>query len=196
MVAITWSPSCQRSRPGVDEHAGQLVADGPVQQRGHHGGVHATGEAQQHVVAAHLLAHAGDLVLDDLGGGPQRLAAADLGDETLEQVGALLGMGHFRMELHAVPALVLVLHHRDRDAVGGAGDDEARRRLGDVVAMAHPHVQTVHAVVVAQLREQAALGDDIHFGVTELARVGGLGGAAQLRGQGLHAVADAEDRQA
>ena len=32
--------------------------------------------------------------------------------------------------------------------------------------------------------------------MAELARVGGFGRAAQLRGHGLHAVADAEDRQA
>ncbi|KAG1434458.1 hypothetical protein G6F56_014305 [Rhizopus delemar] len=32
--------------------------------------------------------------------------------------------------------------------------------------------------------------------MAELALVSGFGGTAQLRGQGLHAVADAEDRQA
>ncbi len=102
-------------------------------------------------------------------------------------------MRHFRVELHAVPALVLVVHHRDRNAVGGAGNDEARRRLGDMVAMTHPHIEPMAVVVVAQAVEQAALGDDVDFGVTELARVGRLGRAAELRGQSLHAVADAED---
>jgi hypothetical protein len=51
----------------VDEHAGELVADGPVQQRRHHGGVDAAGQAQQHLVVADLFAHRGDGVVDDVG---------------------------------------------------------------------------------------------------------------------------------
>ena len=50
--------------------------------------------------------------------------------------------------------------------------------------------------VVLQAVEQRILRDQLDLRVAELARVGGLGGAAQLRGQGLHAVADAQDRQA
>ena len=37
-------------------------------------------------------------------------------DEAPEQRLALLGVRHFRMELHAIPALGLVRHRRDRDA--------------------------------------------------------------------------------
>ena len=38
----------------VDEHADQLVADGLVQQRGHHRGIDAAGQAQQHLAVADL----------------------------------------------------------------------------------------------------------------------------------------------
>ena len=50
--------------------------------------------------------------------------------------------------------------------------------------------------VIAQAFEQRVVRDELHFGVAEFARVGGFGRAAQLRGHGLHAVADAEHRQA
>ena len=68
------------------------------------------------------------------------------------------------MELHAVPALVFAGEGSNRHARRGGGDREARRRLRDVVAMAHPHVQPRRiAVVVGQpaeqgiVREQGAL---------------------------------------
>ena len=181
---------------GVDEHAGQLLADGLVQQGRDHRGIDATGQAQDHLVRSDLLAHARDLVVDDVGRGPQRLAAADIDHEAAQQGLALQGVGDLGVELHAVPALVLVGHRRDRDAVGGGGDREARRHLGHVVAMAHPHVEAAGAGVVGQPGEQCVRRDDVHLRMAELALVGGFGGTAELRGEGLHAIADAEDRQA
>src|SRR6185437_9661188 len=62
--------------------------------------------------------------------------------------------------------------------------------------MTHPHVELVRTSVVAETVEQPALRHDVDFGMTELALIGRFGGTAQLRGQRLHAVADAEDRQA
>ena len=44
----------------IDEHAGELVADRAMQQRGDDGGIDAAGQAEQHLVAADLLAHARD----------------------------------------------------------------------------------------------------------------------------------------
>ncbi|MNE20302.1 hypothetical protein D3C80_1134140 [compost metagenome] len=76
---------------------------------------------------------------------------------------------------------------------------EAFRQVGDLVAVAHPHVQRQHAVVVHVVFdavEQTALADQIDAGVAELAQVGTLHLAAQLLGHGLHAVADAEQRHA
>ena len=40
--------------------------------------------AEQHAVLADLLAHARDRVLDDVAGVPERVAAADVAHETLE----------------------------------------------------------------------------------------------------------------
>src|SRR6185437_14138802 len=101
-----------------------------------------------------------------------------------------LRVRHLGMELHAVPAPGLVLHHRYRNAGGRAGNGETRRRLADVVAMTHPHVELVRTSVVAETVEQPALRHDVDFGMTELALIGRFGGTAQLRGQRLHAVAD------
>ena len=70
---------------GVDEHAGQLVADRLVQQRRDDRGIHAARQAEDHFVRTDLRAHARDLVLDDVGGGPQRAAAADVDDEAAQQ---------------------------------------------------------------------------------------------------------------
>ena len=74
---------------------------------------------------------------------------------------------------------------------------EAGRHLGDLVAVAHPHVEAEHAVVVHVVLDavqQARLADHVDAGVAELAQVGALHLAAHLLGHGLHAVADAEQR--
>ena len=187
----------QPQQAGVDEHAGQLRADRLVQQRGDDGRIHAARQAEDHFVAAHLLADARDLVVDDVGRGPQRGAAADVDDEAAQQREALLGVSDFGMELHAVPALGLKGERGHRHALGAGGDGELRRRGADVVAVAHPHVETRRrAGMVRQTFEQTVLRDDRDFGVAVFARVGGFGLAAQLLGHRLHAVADAQQRQA
>ena len=181
---------------GIDENAGQLLADRTMQQGGDDRGIDAAGEAQDDLVVADLLAHSGDLVVDDVGRRPQRAAAADLGDEAAQQGLALARMGDFGMELHAVPVLVLVGHRGDRNAIGARGDDESRRGGGDMIAMAHPDVQTRRlARMIIETMQQHIAGNHLDFGMTEFARIGGFGRTAELGGQGLHAVADAEDRQ-
>ena len=70
---------------GVDEHAGQLVADRLVQQRGDDRRIDAAGQPEDDFVVADLLAHARDLVVDDVLGRPQRAAAADVDDEAPQQ---------------------------------------------------------------------------------------------------------------
>src|SRR3546814_828876 len=77
---------------GVDEYAGQLVADRPVQQRGNDRRIDAAREAEDHFVRTDLLAHARNLVVDDVGRRPQRLAAADVDHEAAQH-----GLPGFRM---------------------------------------------------------------------------------------------------
>ena len=135
----------QAQQTGVDEHADQLVADGLVQQRRHHRGIHAAGQAQQHLVPAHLRAHARDAVVDDVAGRPGVGAAADVAHEALEDAHALLGVGHFGVELQAVEAASSSAMPAMR-RVGGAGDElEAGRQRSDPVAVAHPDVEDAAA---------------------------------------------------
>src|SRR5690606_35410830 len=112
---------------------------------------------------------------------------------------ALLGMGHFRVELHAVVAAGLVTDRGDR-AAGRAGDDvKAFRKLGDLVAVAHPDVEAEHTVVVHVVLdavEQLRLADQVDPRIAEFTHVRALHLAAQLLGHGLHAIADAEQRHA
>ena len=87
-------------------------------------------------------------------------------------------------------------------AIGQLGcwpDMEAGRNLGDLVTVAHPHVETEHAIVVHVVFdavEQPGLAHQIDAGIAELAHVRALHLAAELLGHGLHAVADAEQRHA
>jgi hypothetical protein len=71
-------------------------------------------------------------------------AAADVEHEALQDGLALHGVRHFGVELHGVEAARFVGHAGDRAAVGAGHQLEARRQLGDLVAVAHPHLQ--HAV--------------------------------------------------
>ena len=47
-------------QPGIDKHAGQLVADRLVNQRGGHARINTSTQAQYHLLAANLLANTGD----------------------------------------------------------------------------------------------------------------------------------------
>ena len=178
---------------GVDEHARELVADRLVHERGGDRRVDAAGETADHPLAADLRPDLGDRLLDDRGVRPRRPAAAHVVQERLEHLLAALGVHDLGMELHAVDGAVAVLERGDRGAGRRRRDAEAGGRGRDRVAVAHPHV-----LLVGQLAEQQG-------------RVSGADGApcapyspppvvahlaAQLLGDQLRAVADAEDRHA
>jgi len=189
----------QAQQAVVDEHAGQLVADGLVQQRGNHGGVNAARQAEQDVVGTDLCTDLGDGVFSNFRRGPQGFTLADVEDEARQDAAALLGVGHFRVELHAVVATLVVEHAGNRAARGAGQDVEVLRHPGDLVTVAHPHVEAEQAVgvdVVFDAVKQAALADHVDTGVTEFTQLGTFNLAAQLLGHGLHAVADTEDGHA
>src|SRR5690606_36340179 len=138
----------QAQQAVVDKYAGQLLADGLVQQRRDHRGIDAAGKAQQYVSAAHLGAHLLDQVFDDIRGGPEVFTAADFQQKARQDAPALLGMGHFRVELHAIVAAGLVTDRGDRAALRAGDDVETFRDLGDLVAVAPPDVAGAHAAAV------------------------------------------------
>ncbi len=108
-------------------------------------------------------------------------------------------MRHFGVELHAVEAAHLVGHAGNRAGVGAGHELEARRQLGDLVAVAHPdleHAVAFGGVKVGQVFEQGGVSTCTHFGVTKLTLATALHLTAKLLRHGLHAVANAQHRQA
>ncbi len=141
-----------------------------------------------------LLAHACDGVFDDVAGVPQRIAAADLAHEPLEDRPPRPGMGDFGMELHAVVAPCVVRHRGERRVGGGGNDGEPRRQRLDAIAVTHPHVEHagVRRAFIGDSVQQAGPCDAPHARVAELPVRRRGDAAAELRSHGVHAVADAE----
>src|SRR5262249_30304792 len=159
----------------------------------------ATGEAEQHLALADLRAHPLDRVLDDVAGAPQRIRAADLAHEALEEPRALCGVGDLGMELHAVEVASFVAHGGERYAGGRRADPEARRQCIDPIAVTHPHIEhrtAGRAAAVREIVEKSRGAGHGYFGVAEFTLAGGSDAPAKLLRHGLHAVADAEHRHA
>ncbi len=180
-------------QPGVDEDAGELVADGLVDQHGGDRRIHAARQAADHPALADLGADLSDLGLAEGVHVPFRLDAGD-GDEVAQQHGAARRVRDLGMELHAVEAARLVADHRIGRAVRRRQRLEARRDGGDLVAMAHPHRLVARRVAETGQQRRGLL--DMDVGAAELARMAGLDLAAELRAHRHLAVADAEHRHA
>ncbi len=71
----------------------------------------------------------------------KRVAIADAAHEALDDALALPGVGHFRVELQGVETPVFVGDARVGRGRGAGDQFEARRQLGNLVAMAHPDIQ-------------------------------------------------------
>ena len=183
----------------VDEYAGELLPDRAVQERGDHGGVDSAREPEQHLAATDLRAEACEGILDDVADAPERIGAADLAHEALEELSSLGGVRDLGMELYAIEAAALVAHGREGNGAGRRGRAESRWQRVDPVAVAHPHIEhrpSGRIAAVGEFIEEARGAGDGHFRVTELALGPGRDPPAELLRHGLHAVADAEHRHA
>ena len=125
--------------PGVDEDAGELVADGLGDERRGDRRVDAARERAEHPVAAHLRADPRDLVLDDRGVRPGRRDARRRGAGSgraapgRARCGPPRGGTAPRCSRARRPPSRRPAHSGDRGR-----DDEALGRRGDRVAVAHP----------------------------------------------------------
>ena len=183
----------------VDEDAGELVADGLVQQCRDHRRIDAAGQAEDDFIAADLGADPGDGLIDVVRHVPVAAAAADVMHEAGDHFLALECVRDFRVELDGVKAAFLVGHRRDRARFAAADDLETGRQFADLVAMAHPDFEKAVAFRVRPVLdavEQPRMAAGAHLGIAELALAGAFDLAAQLLRHGLHAVADAEHRHA
>src|SRR5205823_72400 len=173
----------------VDEYAGELLPDRAVQERGDHGGVDSAREPEQHLAATDLRAEACEGILDDVADAPERIGAADLAHEALEELSSLGGVRDLGMELYAIEAAALVAHGREGNGAGRRGRAESRWQRVDPVAVAHPHIEhrpSGRIAAVGELIEEARGTGDGDFRVTELALGPGRDPPAELLRHGLH----------
>lgn len=178
----------------VDEDAGQLVADGLVDQQGCDGAVDAARKRADDTLVAHLRADLLDRLLPVGRHRPVALDAGNVVNEITDQLGAIRRMHDLGMELHAV-IFPLLVGDEGVGRVGGGGDHlETIRQRGDAVAMAHPDLMA--RAGGPEALEQLAVPVDLEEGAAEFAVMTAFDLAAELHAHRLLAVADAEDRQA
>ena len=178
----------------VHKDAGELIAHSLGQKGGHHRGVHAAAEGQQHLAAAYLLPDLGDGGLTVVLHGPVTGSVADLVQEVTDHGDAVLGVVDLGVILHAVEAAGLVGNGHVGAGVGVSGEGKALGHLGHIISVAHPG-----DTLLGQTLEQLAGGVIVGLGLAVLPGgvVLGLGDlAAQSVGHELAAVADAQDGHA
>ena len=170
----------------VDVDAGQLVADGSMDQCGGDGGIDAARESADHVVVANLLADLRDCLSDEVGGVPVAGALTDLVDEVAQEVQSVGRVDDLGMKLDAITSLG-VAHGSDGDAVGSGQLAKAVGHLVDSVSVGHPDGHRS-----GQVLEQRRLVTRVDVRRAELALATAFDASAELVGHGLHAVADSE----
>ena len=179
-------------QPVVNEHAGQPVADGPLDEGRRHRGVDAARQPADGAAVADLLPDALGLLLDDVHHRPVRAAAGGL-QEPAHDLRAVLGVHDLGVELDAVqPA-------EPGASIAAAGVAAVRAVTanpgGATVDVSPCDIQTLNSV--GQPGEQpAARASHRHGGAAVLGGTGPLDGAAQGRDHHLVPVADAEHRDA
>ena len=180
----------------VHEDARQPVADRAVHQRRRHGRIDAAREATDGPSrGTDALPDPLHLVVDEVARRPIGRAAADPEQEVVQDLATARCVGHLGVKQHAEDGFRFVLHRRDRRVRAHARHPEARRRLGDPVAVARPHRDRGSGL---EPGEQPGCGRAAqrHLRPSVLA----LGRRRDLPprevGDELHPVADAEDRDA
>ena len=113
----------------VHKHAGQLIANGAVNQRSGHGRIHTTRQAQNHLLVAHLLADQGHGFRHVVAHDPIGHDLADTEHKTLKNRLALLRVRHLGMKLDGVKVPRLVGHSGNGATVGRGHQLEARWQL-------------------------------------------------------------------
>ena len=178
----------------VDEDAGQLVADGLVDQHGGDRRIDPARQAADHPALADLLADGGNGFVLVGGHGPVAGEARKL-DEILVERLAVRGVVHFGVELHGVEVARGVGRDGERRVGRGAVDLEARRDLRDMIAVAHPHLLIAISEPAVEQMQLAVRGRDV--GAAELRRASpSLNVAAEAVHHHLLAIADAQDGHA
>ena len=135
----------------IHKHAGQLVADGPMDQCRRHRGIHPAGQPQDHFVVADLRFDFLHRLADVVRHVPVLRATANVVHEAVQHCLALRGMGHLGMELQCVKVPRFV-RHTGNGRGGIAGDHrETRRQCRHFVAVTHPHIDQAVTFVIGAI---------------------------------------------
>ena len=169
----------------VHEDAVQLVADGLLQQHGGHGAVHPAAEGHDHLAVSHLLPQALHGAVHEAGRGPVGLGVADAQHEVAQQLQALGGVVHLRVELHGEGGFPDQLVGGHGHGVGAGEHLHGPGRGGDAVAVAHPDL----GAGVDAGEERPGHVDVVQVRPAVLPHVAALHGGAGALGQQLGAVA-------
>ena len=171
----------------VDKHAGELIADGFVNQRRRDAGIHTARQPENHAVFPDFSPDLLDRAVNERTHRPVPSAPADAVNEVGDDLLAVRCVMHFGMKLDAVQLARFV-------GDGGVGRvitaPDAGETIGQqrhLIAVTHPDLlEPVHA------REQPRFTCDFEFGVTVFAFVALIDATAELVRHQLHPVADAE----
>ena len=177
-------------QPVVDEHAGELVADRTLHERGRDRRVHPAGETADDALAADLRADRVDLLVDDVGGGPGRLEPGDVVEEVLEDAPDRARCAGPRGGTALRRAARLASSkRRDRRRPPTGGDDEPLGRARTPSRRGDIHTDCSRGQAA---RRAASRVDHAKRRTAELGQPGLRDRAAQRQGHRLEAVADAE----
>jgi hypothetical protein len=179
-------------QPVVDEDAGEALADGAVDEQRGDRGVHPAGEAADDAALADLGADRVDLLRDHRLRRPVVAALGDVAEETGEDVRAVGRVDDLRVELNPVEAAVGRLEGGHGRPGAGGERGEPGGGLEDRVAVAHPAALLLREPA----KEAASAVAKGQVGAAELPRLRALDPAAERQHHRLHAVTDAEDRDA
>ena len=119
----------------VDENAGKLAADGLVQQRRRHAGIHAAAQTEHDVLFADLRADFLDRLLDVIAHRPVLAAAADAVDEVGINLASARRVDDFGMELQAEKSLLAVFNRGEFGIFRGGDGLEAGGNFRELVAV-------------------------------------------------------------
>ena len=179
----------QAQQPGVDEDAGQLVADRLVQQgRGDRRSRPRRKGRRSTRPLPTWRADALDRLGAERGHRPVAADAADPVGEVAQQQPALRRVHDLGVEQDAVKAPGVIGGRGEGRAVADRHRAEIRRQRIDLVAVAHPYL--LARALRPQPLEQPALAGDVDKGAAEFLVVAEGDAAAKLGAHRLHAVAD------
>ncbi len=174
----------------IDEDAGQLIADGFMEQYGRHAGIHPAGEAQDDMLLADLSANLLNRHLAVGTHGPGFAATTNLMDEIAQNLLSPGSMGHFRVELESIEAALAVFHSGVIGVIGHGHSFEAGGQMGHLVAVGIPDLD----FFLQRLEKRAARILNPQDSLAVFTADTRLDLAAQGFSQELQTVADTEHR--